>query len=120
MPRPGLTWYLSGPMSGHPEMNFPLFDSSTRHLRGQGFTIVSPHEIEVPLLASGDVDYHACLREDFRRMVEQCQGIILLRGWPRSRGARAELDIACELGWPVMFLDGDHIVRMDDPQRGAA
>jgi hypothetical protein len=38
-------------------------------------------------------------------MVEHCSGIILLRGWPQSRGARLELSTAVALDWPVYYYD---------------
>lgn len=95
------TWYLSGPMSGIDEFNFPAFAYAAKELRAQGLTIISPHENDV--IDQGEwSDY---LRVDLVRMLEQCDGIILLRGWTKSRGAKLELFVAMSLDCSVAYFD---------------
>ena len=36
--------YISGPMAGVPEHNFPEFQKTADLYRAQGFDVVSPHE----------------------------------------------------------------------------
>ncbi len=100
-------YYLSGPMSGIPQYNYQLFDRVAALLRRQGYAIVSPAEMDSPemraaALASPDGKSLAgvggtCgdfLARDVRLIADQVQGIIMLPGWERSRGARLEAFVA--------------------------
>ena len=91
-----MKWYLAGPMTGHQDLNFPLFKSEAARLRSLGHDVVSPAEINVAP-ASG---WAVCLRRNIARLVE-CDGIALLPGWFGSRGALLELHIATSLGMSV-------------------
>jgi hypothetical protein len=106
-------FYLSGPMAGYPEMNFPAFQKAAGELRDSGITIVSPHELKLPegVVATGEgLEY---LANDFAIMSSRCSGIILLKGWPRSKGARAELEIALTLEWPVYYYNEFILTNMN-------
>ena len=37
--------YISGPMSGLPELNFPAFHAAAASLRAKGLDVVNPAEI---------------------------------------------------------------------------
>lgn len=98
-------YYLSGPMTGYPEYNFPVFKEVTVTLRKSGLQIVSPHEIDEPdksEFATEQEFWAECIRLDMLEM-ENCSGIIMLPGWPQSRGAREEIKFAFERNWPVWF-----------------
>jgi hypothetical protein len=97
--------YLSGPMAGYPENNFPAFQLASMWLRNQGRTIVSPHEIVHPV---GTIAWHDFLRQDLIVMLQECKSIILLPGWSKSRGSRLELTVATALSMDVYHL-------MDNP-----
>ena len=43
--RRGVKVYVSGPMTGIPEFNYPAFEAAARRLRDAGFDVVSPHEV---------------------------------------------------------------------------
>lgn len=96
-----MTYYLSGPMSGIPEYNFPAFTKACADLRAKGLTILSPHE--KPGEGDPHKPYEQYLREDIE-LLAKCQALILLPGWPRSTGARMELEIALSLKLPIYFL----------------
>lgn len=89
--------YLSGPMTGIPDNNFPAFHEWAARLRAQGFDVVSPAE-----LPEGDT-WEACLRKDMREL-PTCDAIALMPGWERSKGAHLELHVAHRLGMDVMHL----------------
>lgn len=89
--------YLSGPMSGLPDFNFPAFNELAKILRGKGYNVVNPAEIE----EEPGKEWHEYLRKDIRAMMD-CDTICLLPGWDKSKGARLELHIALELGFKVM------------------
>lgn len=97
-----MTVYLSGPMTGLPDRNFHTFRQATAQLRGRGLAVISPHELaSAPSLA-----WATAMRIDLAGLLrESCAGLVLLPGWPASRGARLELTVATELGLPVYFYE---------------
>lgn len=101
--------YLSGPMAGYADNNFPAFQSAFNTLTEQGHVILSPHHIAHPE-GSQWVDF---LRRDLSVMLEQCHGIVLLKGWPQSKGARLELTTALALDWPVYYFEAGMLVPMN-------
>lgn len=102
-------WYLAGPMTGLPEFNFPQFASAKADLEEIGFEILSPHTIdhgETPETL-GKLHYSVYLRAGFKMLLE-CQGIILLPNWTRSRGAQAEFNLAVSLDMAVMQYEPEN------------
>lgn len=92
--------YLAGPMTGYPELNFPLFHAETARLRALGFQIVNPAELN----EGNDGDWLACMRVDIAAMMtEKVDGVALLPGWERSRGAPIEHGIARDLGLRIFM-----------------
>lgn len=90
--------YLSGPMSGLPDYNWPTFDAAAVALRSAGHTVVNPAETSLP--ASSPWTHH--MRYDIARLVE-CDAILMLPGWERSMGARLEWEIALGLKMAVHY-----------------
>lgn len=97
--------YLSGPMTGLPFFNFPAFRSAAAALRADGYTVVSPAEMDegdaVPTGARPWADY---LRRDLIAMLG-CKSVAVLDGWRQSKGATLEVGVATALGMPVMTAD---------------
>lgn len=103
------TLYIAGPMTGIPEFNFPAFDAAAAKYRALGYAIISPAEhdrdngLDVTGMTgdvaelAGKFDLAEALLWDLARVAE-CDGIVLLEGWERSSGARAELALAAALG----------------------
>lgn len=94
--------YISGPMTGMPDLNFPAFHAAAAKLRAAGMTVVNPAELDAADPAP--LEWHQYLRRDIAQLIE-CNAIALLPGWERSKGARLELHIAQQLGMLVMHLD---------------
>lgn len=92
--------YLAGPMTGYPDLNFPAFHREAARLRAKGLEVVNPAEINLDPSA-GWVD---CMRADIRELVT-CDGIVLMPGWEKSRGATLEHHIASALSLTVVHLD---------------
>lgn len=90
--------YLSGPMTGLPQLNKPAFDAAAEFLRGEGHVVFNPAEVSLP--GSSWADY---MRVDIIAMLS-CEAVYLLPGWEKSRGARLEHHIANELGMRVLLL----------------
>ncbi len=118
--------YLAGPMSGIPAFNIPEFDYAAKLLREQGFTVVSPAEVDGPItrevLLQSEAGAHADLPEsegwsfylsrDFRILADEgIEAIVTLNGWEGSRGARCEVAVGKELDIPR--IDFDTILEND-------
>lgn len=88
--------YISGPMTGIPEFNFPAFHTKAYELRKQGIEVVNPAEHE----EDPNKEWSDYLRKDIRLLMD-CDAIHMLPGWRKSRGARLEHYIAVELGFTV-------------------
>ena len=91
--------YLSGPMSGLADYNYPVFNEVAKSLRDQGHVVVNSAEFEQD---TSKVWSHY-MRQDLRRLLD-CHTIALLPGWDRSRGATLELFVATQLGMRVVHL----------------
>ena len=89
--------YISGPMSGIAEHNFPAFNAEAARLRAMGYEVVNPAEMNV---GSQD-DWHACLRADIKALCD-CDTIALMPGWENSKGAHLEVHVAHRLGIAVV------------------
>ena len=88
--------YVSGPMTGLPEHNFPAFHRAECLLSESGYRVENPAHKGI-LTGWTWADY---LRHDLRRMLD-CDGVAALPGHRMSRGARLELHVARELGMPI-------------------
>lgn len=84
--------YISGPMTGLPEYNFPAFTAEAERLRGLGFDVVNPAEIN----PDGGT-WEECMRRDVALLVT-CDHVATLPGWDKSQGAQLEVYIADRLG----------------------
>lgn len=87
--------YISGPMTGLPEFNYPAFNAKAAELRASGRAVINPAEHDEPGLPWSEY-----LRKDIRALMD-CSVIHLLPGWSRSKGALLELHIARELGFDI-------------------
>lgn len=89
--------YLSGPMTGLPDNNFPAFMHWALYLQESGYEVVNPAEITV------DGTWEQCLRADLRELCT-CDALALMPGWEASKGAQLELHIAHRLGMAIVVL----------------
>jgi nucleoside 2-deoxyribosyltransferase len=98
------TVYISGPMTGYEDLNFPAFNNAARALRLIGYTVINPAEFQTD--TSGmDQDAAWCMymRQDIKALMD-CDAIVMLPEWPDSKGAVIERDLAIKLGMPVLTL----------------
>lgn len=94
--------YVSGKMSGLPDLGFPLFNKAAASLRASGYEVVNPAEMDAA--DTGPKEWHEYLRRDITELVK-CDAIALLPNWTESKGARLERHIAVELGMREIFLE---------------
>ncbi len=101
-----VTLYLSGPMSGLPEFNYPAFTSAAKILRSQGHAVVSPHELPADCPGCLNTGYEHSWSEHMRvdlAALLTCDVIVMLPGWQQSRGALLEKSVAEAIG--LMVID---------------
>ena len=90
--------YISGPITGHDKQEVSrAFAEAKRLIIDAGHTPVNPLENGLPETAT----YEMHLLKDFQMMLE-CDAIILLYGWSRSKGCRMENYIAVNMGLTVI------------------
>ena len=97
--------YLSGPMRGIPEYNFPAFDAAAKRLRGEGHIVFSPADSDRFMdLIGVPVNARTCFEIDSAYISRHAEAVYVLPGWETSRGAQAEIALAKAIGLPVVFI----------------
>lgn len=91
--------YISGPMTGYKELNFPAFDEAAAILRSLDYAVCSPAETDL-VLGVGVLTHAQYLRFDFDRVLE-ADFLAALPGWEASLGALSEILVAVRIGTPV-------------------
>ena len=72
-------WYIAGPMTGLPDLNFPAFHERAAELRAEGFHVENPAEIN----ANSTAPWAECMKADIPRLLT-CDSVLLLPGWERG------------------------------------
>lgn len=91
--------YISGPMSGLPDLNFPAFAEAAKKLAQDGHEPINP-----ATLNRDGASWHECMRNDIRALVD-CDALVLLKGWEKSNGAQIEMNLAHRLGLQILFFE---------------
>jgi hypothetical protein len=86
-------------MTGLPEFNFPAFHAAAASLRGKGYTVTNPAELN----PDTTMTWEQCMRRDIAELVG-LDAVVCLPDWHKSRGARLEVYIASTLGMPILQL----------------
>lgn len=89
--------YISGPMTGYPDLNRAAFRAAACRLRDLGHVPVDPSTAP-EITGATWADY---MRADIAEMVT-CEAVAVLPGWEASRGAVLEVHIAHALGMAVL------------------
>lgn len=83
--------YISGPMTGLPDFNYPAFNAEAARLRALGYHVENP--AENPPQDSWEAYMDVCIPQ-----LLTCDTIALLPGWSESRGALRERQVASQEG----------------------
>ncbi|MGC3515507.1 DUF4406 domain-containing protein [Pseudomonas aeruginosa] len=89
--------YLSGPMTGIPEFNYPTFNAEEKRIRALGYMVENP---AVNMVYRGS-PWETFMRDGIKRLMD-CDILALLPGWERSRGANIERGLAITFGMHVV------------------
>src|SRR6266705_605952 len=92
--------YISGPMTGMPNLNFLAFHAEAARLRAMCHEVVNPAEGPLP----AGLPWADYMRFDIAALLT-CTMVAVLPGWGKSKGARLECSIALELGMTVQAAD---------------
>lgn len=94
--------YISGPMRGYEDFNYPAFHKASDYLTKGGYEVLNPAEN-----FNGDTNLplETYMRADLSMLLE-ATGIFMIKGWQNSEGARLELAVAKSLGLTVWY-EGD-------------
>lgn len=110
--------YLSGPMTGQEDFNFPYFNEVARKLRVFGFPVLNPADFG----ADPARTHEECLARDVE-CLRHGDILVLLPNWEKSKGACIEYDAADGLRKPIVllsdFLDLVALHFFDEPFLGA-
>lgn len=98
--------YLSGPMKGIADWNYPLFNEVAAELRAEGHTVYNPAEYPFDG-AMEDFPVRKALAAHCRFICEEADTIALLPGWQQSGGSAAEVGLAIYLG--LSFLEREEV-----------
>lgn len=113
--------YLAGRMTGVKHHNLPLFDATARMLRNHGYEVVSPAEMADPMfreavmssdrpLSPSELEemtgktWGELLARDVQIVADDVDGLVVLPGWQKSRGACLETFAAALCGKPVFYV----------------
>ena len=119
--------YLAARMSGVSQFNLPALDAAARNLRARGYEVVSPAELDDPVIRfhemmsqTGDmeqlrkclaregieVSWGEFLSRDIKVIADGgIEAVVVLPDWEKSRGARLETFVARLCGIPVLKYD---------------
>ena len=94
--------YISGPMTGYPDLNFPAFNAKAKELRDRGYDVVNPVDIN----PDPSADWYDCIVADILAM-RDCTTIYMLDGWYMSAGANIERWVAIKNNMTIMYESFD-------------
>jgi hypothetical protein len=93
--------YIAGPMTGHPDMNYPAFHAAAAELRALGHVVINPAENPEPAGATPRQKWLGYMRISIAQMTT-VDAVCMLPGWEKSSGALKEHTIAGWLMIPIL------------------
>lgn len=93
--------YVSGPMTGLPDFNYPAFRRAAQRLRHLGYEVINPAEtaggtIHLPRSTFLRIDIGYCMAAD---------AVALLPGWSDSKGSKLEVMVAEAMDLPIYLYN---------------
>lgn len=104
-----MTLYLAGPITAF-EGHRQAFADAQARIKALGHNPINPLDIY-----PGE-NWKLAMQADIPVML-RCEGIVMLQGWPQSKGAKLELSLAMELGLKVFLLVADELVNVSELPR---
>lgn len=92
------TAYITGPMRGYPELNYPAFNDAAKDWRNKGYHIFNPAENYDGRSDLSLIDY---MRRDLPQVMD-ADFLILLKGYEQSECGMLEVHLAQVLRKPMI------------------
>jgi hypothetical protein len=102
------TVYISGPMRGVKNHNFPAFDAARDRFLSWGYEVISPADLDRTdpqrdkVRAMSETDQCLYFSKRDLEAVSRCTHIAVLPGWDKSQGATAEVFVARWTQLPIL------------------
>ncbi len=107
-----MKYYLSGPMTGLPGLNYEAFNAAAEHLRALGHEVYNPAEWETRY--NKGVFNHTIAFADYCTYISrEADGVVVLSGWSKSPGASAEVALAHAIKKPVFAYGAAPMRQLD-------
>ncbi len=90
------TIYIAGPMAGFPDNNAKAFYAACDKLRADGWMPINPVAFDGVFGRDPQGALLGAVCEAERAAIPFFDAIYLLKGWEKSKGAKAELRVALE------------------------
>ena len=92
--------YISGPMSGLPELNYPAFFAAESLLETSYSKVLNPARLQLD--KGQENKWENWMRKAIVMMMEATH-VVLLPGWENSKGAKEEVRLAELLGMTIVY-----------------
>lgn len=92
---------LAGPITGWPDFNRPVFDEATEKITKLGYRVWNPNDPDEPWPPEKQPRSFWMKRSIQELYFSDL--LVLLPGWSRSEGVKAELAVARQFGIPVVY-----------------
>lgn len=100
--------FISGPMTGIENYNFPKFNEVEKFLVSEGHEVVNPVKIckkyKKEVVLSDRSVFDKMVNEELETL-KTCDMICFLPGWDKSKGALKEFDVAVENKLGMITID---------------
>jgi hypothetical protein len=108
--------YISGPITGMPDLNRKAFKDMANDLFRLGNQAINPHDIGENIEAEFPYDktpqWIDYMKADCSELCK-CDGVVVLPGYEKSKGALIETAIATMLEMPIYTLAMTGLQRID-------
>jgi len=96
--------YISGPMTGIENYNKQAFYRAETIIKNRGDIPVNPARTDIGNTSgmTNEQTWQAYMKSDIKILMD-CDGIYMLKGWESSRGALIELSLAIRMGLSVEY-----------------
>jgi Domain of unknown function (DUF4406) len=101
------TAYISGKITGMPNLNKYKFVAAETLLNNNGFATINPHKLPEEHDKSWESYMKTCIGA-----LTFCDCVFVLDDWKYSRGAVCEVYIAIKLGLPIYSIETHEPVKM--------